>query len=304
MATRIGILGVLYIFVVLNVVVYSDPDTDAAFSNGLATGVGLGVKRAGLLTSQTDGAGGVAPTARFRQRMQTKVGADYDLSLAVHSYARGRVQATSGIDFLGVGYDLAKGNPDGNGETILDPGYRASVVQVEVSQGRYTPSYHFMPKNGFSLPEDACEQASKAETIKSSDDYKSSLQVDVSVSGKGTFSPLVSAEFSASAGYAGFQKNVVNTESVRYDMKSYCLTNHMGFFDDMTPPPTQEFSEYTNKLPLAVTPEETKCLETVSPVSGETVECVHLYNEKYKSYIYAMDDGTLALVSDEDVKTE
>ena len=38
-----------------------------------------------------------------------------------------RLEAYPGVDYLGVGYDIIRGNPSGDGELMLDPGFRQPV---------------------------------------------------------------------------------------------------------------------------------------------------------------------------------
>jgi hypothetical protein len=307
MATRIGILGVLYAYVLLNTVACLGDVSKSGLEvpNHQAIGRGISRKIDARQTLQPKSIMDVAKKQRFRQKMQTNTkGDDKSMSLRLDNYARGRPATVTGTDFLGIGYDLVKGNPDGDGETILDPGYRAMVIQVEAfNLQRVTPEYFYMPENGFALKEDACEQASTTVKLTTSDDYKNTLNADVSAEGAGS-SGLYSAAFSASVKYKEFQQNVVEKEATQYDMTSYCMSGHLGFYEDEYPMPTKEFADATNKLPSTMSPEGQKCLETVSPLSGETVECVHIYNQKYQSYIYVAGGGKLTIVSSEEVKTE
>ncbi|EEH59256.1 uncharacterized protein MICPUCDRAFT_11783, partial [Micromonas pusilla CCMP1545] len=69
-----------------------------------------------------------------------------------------------GIDFLGIGYDLLNGNPHGDVDTPIDPGFRAPVVSLTYCEGDDTQCAtrdlrDLQPIEGWDLPEFACTQA-------------------------------------------------------------------------------------------------------------------------------------------------
>ena len=78
------------------------------------------------------------------------------------------------------------------------------------------------PMEGWAIPESSCNQASQATEMSSVEDYESGLSVDVSAEA-GYDGAVGSASFKASVGTSNFQKDVVEKESERFEMKSMCI---------------------------------------------------------------------------------
>ncbi|KAA0162852.1 hypothetical protein FNF31_03115 [Cafeteria roenbergensis] len=135
------------------------------------------------------------------------------------------------VDYLGVGYDLIRGNPDGDPETQLDPGFRNSVVELVWDQSNEHLSRdmrYLQPVGGFAFPEYSCHMSSSSRELSTESDYQSSLQVDASVQG-GYGVGGFSGSFSASAGFGEFARDVASKGSERFELVSYCLQFVAGF---------------------------------------------------------------------------
>lgn len=64
-----------------------------------------------------------------------------------------REQPFPGVDYLGVGYDLFFGNPDGDGMYMLDPGFREPVRTLRYSMDWVTRDGRFRtPQGAVSMP--------------------------------------------------------------------------------------------------------------------------------------------------------
>jgi len=129
------------------------------------------------------------------------------------------------VDYLGVGYDIIFGNPQGDQSSQLDPGFRANVVTLEWCQNMECLSrdmQFLQPLHGFARPEHTCYASEQTVTETSMSDYQSSLAFDASVEGE-VDGIVASGAFSASYGYNSFQQDVVETSSERYELNSYCL---------------------------------------------------------------------------------
>ena len=53
---------------------------------------------------------------------------------SVHREGLGENLPYPGVDYLGIGYDLRHGNPDGDPQTHVDPGFREPVVKINFCQ--------------------------------------------------------------------------------------------------------------------------------------------------------------------------
>ena len=158
-----------------------------------------------------------------------------------------------GMDYLGTGYDLLKGNPEGDPNTSIDPGFRPPVVQLhwDQSDDYLTRDWReLQPVEGWAMPETSCNQASSATSSSTMDDYEKELSVEVGVSA-GYDGGVGSAAFSASVGSESFEKNVAQQDKERFEMKSFCLKYKAGLNKGPTANirPTPYFAERLLELP-------------------------------------------------------
>jgi hypothetical protein len=105
-----------------------------------------------------------------------------------------------GVDFLGLGYNLAYGNPSGDPLTQIDPGFSAPVAVLKWHPDSKTrDARQIVPVGGYAYPEKSCYRAQTAVTMTSMSDYSQALSTDCSVSGGGGYEGFgVSAEVSFS----------------------------------------------------------------------------------------------------------
>ena len=102
------------------------------------------------------------------------------------------------IRYLGMGYNLLKGNPDANWN---DPGFRYGVVQFEWDYGLMSSDGRYkIPDHIQALQVKSCGYESKVRSIAGAKSFRDSLSVDVSVDGSVGFG-MFSARFSASTSY-------------------------------------------------------------------------------------------------------
>jgi len=102
------------------------------------------------------------------------------------------------IRYLGMGYNLLKGNPDDNWN---DPGFRLAVLQFEWDQGRMSSDGRYeIPDHIQAMQVKSCGYESVVESIAGADSLTESLSVDVSVDASVGFG-MWSARFSASTSY-------------------------------------------------------------------------------------------------------
>jgi hypothetical protein len=189
-----------------------------------------------------------------------------------------------GMDYLGIGYDLLKGNPDGADDTKIDPGFRLPVVYLTWDQGDAYLSRdmaNLQPKEGWALPETSCNMASAASESSTMSDYTSELEVAASVSA-GYDGVGGSASFSASAGYQSFASNVVNKEGSQYSLRSYCVKYKAG----LNRGPAKD----TGIHPVASFETRAKALPQVPSCDGDA-SCVYVKHTKGGNYLTFTKQG-------------
>merc|ERR1711871_1310675 len=177
-----------------------------------------------------------------------------------------------GIDYLGMGYDLLKGNPHGDPDTMLDPGFRVPAVSLTWSQSNQLSrdERDLQPVEGWAYPETACRRASSSKAQSTMSEYESSLSAEASVSASGG-GYGVEASFQASAGYESFASEVASSDSERFEMTSFCFTHVAGLNEGPTDKlkPHSYFQEWAATLPQV--PRD-KC-------HRDYQRCIHLEND-------------------------
>ena len=166
-----------------------------------------------------------------------------------------------GVDYLGTGYDIIEGNPQGDSSYALDPGFRAPIIKLTWDQDAQHNSRdiaRLVPTQGWGWPKVSCKHASTATQMSSVTDYKHSLDVDVSqsyeASGGGGIMGMeveASASYSASLGVKQFRQDVVDKQSEMFEMKSYCVQYKFQLFNNAAElDVTKYFQSRVDKLPV------------------------------------------------------
>jgi hypothetical protein len=142
-----------------------------------------------------------------------------------------------GIDYLGMGYDLLHGNPEGEGRLMLDPGFRDPIRKMDYTAGWLSrDSKYLCPKGAYLMPLQACQRSSDYTNIATADSYSQSLSLDASLEASAKGFGCKGA-FKASAGYKRTKNEDKQTSSERYTTKSYC---HKYFASWLHKTPTKE----------------------------------------------------------------
>lgn len=149
---------------------------------------------------------------------------DHNSGTAVYmpTHQVGEMQAYPGIDYLGIGYDLIRGNPRGNPQDMLDPGFRQPVRTADYTENWLTRDGKYRtPTGSYALPLKSCSRSQQYKNVASKESYAFSLAIDVALTasyeGWGT-----STAFSASLGYKEASNQATFGESYRFDSESYC----------------------------------------------------------------------------------
>ncbi|UKK02281.2 hypothetical protein MACK_001637 [Theileria orientalis] len=140
-----------------------------------------------------------------------------------HDEYTSKFKIPSGLEYLGAGYDLIKGNPLGDNITLLDPGYKSNVIQLHWNKNVENISNsmkYLQPVGGWIRPYSSCHKVETVNEINSSDSILKSLSADASVS----FSLAGDAlKFAASAKYKKLDSASKSGTSKMFINKSYCF---------------------------------------------------------------------------------
>ncbi|PHJ16586.1 perforin-like protein plp1 [Cystoisospora suis] len=160
-----------------------------------------------------------APDVQWESREKKNIRTDADIYTAAHD-------TIPALDFLGTGYDALKGNPIGDPETSVDPGYRKPVVRFGWSHDAYGVTNDLsllQPRGGYVRPFVSCRQSQTAEEVSSMSDYEKQLDVDASVGGGNMF-----VSFSASTSFRDMAKTFAQSDMKSFFIKTYCFRYEAG----------------------------------------------------------------------------
>ncbi|CAA9990960.1 perforin-like protein 2 [Plasmodium knowlesi strain H] len=184
------------------------------------------------------------------------------------------------LKYLGLGYDIIMGNPEGDPTINVDPGFRGPVLQINIEEmrvnkdisgdlngttslygsdirggglpyrestlmGDYTIEEHKTKLTPWVIPEHSCSQSKNVEEIQNLEQYKMELLSDVKVSTPSIF-PY---SFSASAEYKNAIKKLKVQNNVIFMMKIYCLRYYTGIPTTTSWRFTDNFRNALKKLP-------------------------------------------------------
>ncbi|ANQ11197.1 Uncharacterized protein PCOAH_00055250 [Plasmodium coatneyi] len=184
------------------------------------------------------------------------------------------------LKYLGLGYDIIMGNPEGDPTINVDPGFRGPVLQINIEEMRvnkdisgnsngttssygsgihgggppygestlmedYTIEEHKPKLTPWVIPEHSCSQSKNVEEIQNLEQYKMELLSDVKVSTPSIF-PY---SFSASAEYKNAIKKLKVQNNVIFMMKIYCLRYYTGIPTTTSWRFTDNFRNALKKLP-------------------------------------------------------
>lgn len=184
----------------------------------------------------------------------------------------------TGIDYLGLGYDYAYGNPMGDPITQIDPGFRAPVAHLDFSSEfgpveRTRDDHHLRPLGAYSYPQYSCMKTESSVSQSTTKDYSKSLATDCSMAASLSAAGVGSAGFSFSTAAKEFKNTVVGSKSEKYVMTSYCLQFVAGFIEG-------------NHVPSAVPyyKNETFYLPTVASVEAITDEVRKIWHGFFEQF--------------------
>ena len=143
-----------------------------------------------------------------------------------------------GIDYLGMGYDVYHGNPEGDEKLMSDPGFRLPIRQLSyVGVSMTRDNKYLTPDGSMSIPLTACARSEIARDVSTQARYSNSLSEDRQVTAKssnangasgggfgfsGSHKWGTSSFSSASVGFQHQQHLGFQSKQYRIDVKSYC----------------------------------------------------------------------------------
>ena len=127
--------------------------------------------------------------------------------------------------YLGMGYNIVKGNPDNN---LHDPGFTFPVLKLTWTTDSMTSDNKFqIPDHIQALQTKSCSFQSEAASEFGAKSYQSSLSSDVSAEGDGSFG-LWSARFSASVGYQSVSEATSQRRRVYVSARGRCIAYELA----------------------------------------------------------------------------
>jgi len=179
------------------------------------------------------------------------------------------------IGYIGLGYDLARGNPQcqtGCAATAgIDPGWASTSPVIKfIYDNTTTGDGRFYVPQGFHLLRTPkCSMSSSTTAIHSTTEYQKSLSVDASVSGGG-----LGWSFSASGDYAKTSQSLNSYSQTSYHTTAICSVYKGNVLPDYPLPLTEEFKTGVANLPASY--DEQKYLGFVSNYGTHYVKNVFM----------------------------
>jgi hypothetical protein len=179
----------------------------------------------------------------------------------------GASRGVSNLEYLGLGYDIFRGNPRGSETSELDPGFRYRVVRLQQDQANLLLDEEYMVPFGTSLKyTSSCKYDSKSTEISSESDMRSSLSGEASMDsssesssggsfGVGTifsFSKQVSEShsFSLSSSFESARESRTAKSSVSFEAKAVCSEFEASLIPGYNHTLSEEFKNATSNLPV------------------------------------------------------
>lgn len=148
------------------------------------------------------------------------------LGVAVVTHSTGDVNTAKGLRFLGVGYNILKGNPDGGKLSLggVDPGLLSTRKIFKLTWDKKKTSVdglYRVPDQVVFVHRSSCIETTSNEVFSGAKSYQDKLKVDVESSGD--YDPgLWSVAFSLSKSYEKMEKETIKNKKVFFEKKEVC----------------------------------------------------------------------------------
>jgi hypothetical protein len=85
-----------------------------------------------------------------------------------------------GVDYIGMGYDIYAGNPEGSWQTMSDPGFKLAIRRISYEQGLKTRDNKYLtPDGSMTIPLQACARSEVARDKSTNSRLSDALHQDV-----------------------------------------------------------------------------------------------------------------------------
>ncbi|XP_073250647.1 uncharacterized protein [Porites lutea] len=165
--------------------------------------------------------------------------------------------APKGLHFVGVGYNLLEGNPEGGDVTNggVDPGllFTRKIFKLTWNTNKKSMDNRFsVPDQVTFAPRSSCVTTNKKEVFSGSKSYQEKLNADVQVSGN-YGGGLLSVAFSLSSRFEKMKKETSEYHNVFYEDKHVCNKGRARYQLDLAPvkkfPVSADFAATVCALP-------------------------------------------------------
>ena len=153
------------------------------------------------------------------------------------------------IDFIGLGYDVVKGNPHSN---LYDPGFRRAVVEITYNkESKSSDNQWLVPDNVQVLQARSCDYKVEYDVVTGMNSYQRSLSRDVSIpNGAWNF------KFSGSDEYQEVKEGVYKHHKYFVESVAKCSSYKARIRSYKELKVTEEFKEAVDELPVTANDEE------------------------------------------------
>lgn len=179
------------------------------------------------------------------------------LGVAVVTHSTGDVNTAKGLRFLGVGYNILKGNPDGSKLSLggVDPGLLSTRKIFKLTWDKNKTSVdglYRVPDQVVFVHRSSCAETTSNEVFSGAKSYQNKLKVDVEASGD--YDPgLWCVAFSLSRSYEKMEEETKKKKKVFFEKKEVCNMGTARYQLSLARvekyPVTKEFAASVCRLP-------------------------------------------------------
>lgn len=161
-----------------------------------------------------------------------------------------------GIEFLGLGYDIVKGNPRGTSTSELDPGYRQRALELTNDGATTLDGLYALPNQVESIAAASCKFDSKSVELSDEESYTKELSKEatqeVGISVSGSYGPVEasgSIAYSKSEKFQEFKSTTVKTQTTVFEAKAICTEFDLRLVSNVDPTFKASFKQALDALP-------------------------------------------------------
>ncbi|KAL9963063.1 hypothetical protein ACROYT_G032229 [Oculina patagonica] len=178
-------------------------------------------------------------------------------AVVTHVSSGDNVDTAKGLTYIGVGYNVLKGNPEGGELSMggVDPGLLSTrrILQLTWDEAKTTVDGKYRVPNQVSFAHhESCVQQSKHQMYSGARSYQTKLKEDVQLAG-GYEDATWNAAFSLSERFEQASSDTQSSKNVYFETKEVCNKGRaryqLGLAQETEWPVTREFAAAACKLP-------------------------------------------------------